>query len=200
MRRPCLLSTSTACTTPLRASCPSYQPAALIVVVASEVGAWAVNELPPQLQQTLTSPDKLDWRSIQRLEADWLSAYKGQPCEYPWPPANKPSTSPYPVSKALITAYLRSFAAHHSQPKLVIVCPGYCGDRPQPPSRHTTSRPRAERACRGRCCIRVRPSRVSSIKTASSMHSSRLCRSGPPEGYKKFAEEQAAAKAQAQGK
>ena len=98
----------------------------LIVVTASEVGAWATNELPPELQKTITTPDALSWPIVDKMQADWLEALKGQAHEQPWPPADKASTGPYPMSKAFVIAYLRSFAAQQQQPKLVITCPGYC--------------------------------------------------------------------------
>ena len=115
----------------------------LIVAVASEVGAWAANDWPPELQQKLTSPGSLSsltWPLVQQLEADWLAAFKGAPHEQPWPIDALPK-SPYPTSKALVIAYLRSFALHSPQPKLVIVCPGYCSTKL---NHHTGPRPAAK--------------------------------------------------------
>ena len=103
----------------IEAFLPHVPASGLIVVVASEVGAWATAALPPQLQKILTSPNTVNWPLIQQLEADWLKAQKEQPHEQPWPPTNKAATGAYAISKALVLAYLRSFALQHAQPKLV---------------------------------------------------------------------------------
>ena len=97
-----------------------------ITVVASEVGTWAVDEMPPQLQQTLTSPQTATWPLIQQLESDWLKAHKGEAHEQPWPDTNKIATGAYSVSKAIVIVYLRYFASQHKQPKVTITTPGYC--------------------------------------------------------------------------
>ena len=98
----------------------------LITVVTSEVGAWPTHAAPPQLQKILTTPETITWPIIQQLEADWLKANKGEAHEQPWPATDEMATGMYCTSKALINAYLRSWALQHQQPKLVIVCPGYC--------------------------------------------------------------------------
>ena len=111
-----------------------------VVCVTSEVGAWAMHAMPPAEQQTLASPATLDWATTKALMADWLKAVKGEAHEHQWPTVNQHmATSTYPVSKAFITAYLRSFAAQHQQPKLVIVCPGYCATDLNHHSGHRTA-------------------------------------------------------------
>ena len=169
----------------------------LITVVASEVGAWSVNAMPAELQQKLTSPSTVTWSLIQQLEADWQKANKGQPHEQPWPASNTPPTSAYPTSKALIIAYLRSFAQQHTQPKLVIVCPGYCATDL---NHHKGHRP-ASKGGESVCWPVLHPTEAESgaFYQDGKVHS--FVTPMPQwavEGYKKFAEEQAA-KARAQG-
>ena len=110
----------------IEAFLPLIPATGLIDVVASEVGAWGTNEMPPELQQMLTTPQTVDWPLIQQLESDWLKANKGEAHEHQWRNTKYPLTGSYTTSKALLIAYLRSFALQHQQPKLVITCPGFC--------------------------------------------------------------------------
>ena len=110
----------------IEAFLPLVPATGLINVTTSEVGAWATHAAPPQLQQLLNTPQDINWPLIQQLEADWLKADKGEAHEQPWPATDGLTGSKYTTSKALINAYLRSFSLQHPQPKLVMVCPGYC--------------------------------------------------------------------------
>ena len=111
----------------IEAFLPLMPATGLINVTTSEVGTWAMHLMPPVLQQLLNTPQSITWPLTQQLEADWLKADKGEVHEQPWPSDTKyPLTGKYTTSKALINAYLRSWPLQHQQPKLVIVCPGYC--------------------------------------------------------------------------
>ena len=103
----------------IEAFLPLIPSSGQIVVVASEVGSWYAGTLPPALQQTLTAAEGVSWPLVQRLKADWLKAYHGQPSEQPWPDTHKTAGNYYLSSKAHVLAYLRGFAKQHPQPKLV---------------------------------------------------------------------------------
>lgn len=109
----------------IEAFLPVLTPTGLITVVASEVGAWAMDALPAKLQETLSAPQDITWSRIQQLRADWLAYKKEQKHEEPWPPVTL-VVDTYGVSKALLLAWTRWFALQQPQRKVVIVCPGYC--------------------------------------------------------------------------
>ena len=110
----------------IEAFLPIMSQQALIVVVASEVGAWAANEMPSELQQILMSPQSVNWPLIQQLESDWLAFSKGESHQQPWPPIGPMRTSAYGISKALVIAYTRALALQQPHLKVVLVCPGFC--------------------------------------------------------------------------
>jgi len=169
-----------------------------IVVVASEVGAWAVAAMPAELQQKLTAVDSITWPAVQQLEADWLSFQKGQPAEQPWSATDHPVTNSYSISKALVIAYLRWFALQHAQPKLVIVCPGYCSTD----INHNSGGRPAFKGGESVCWPVLHPAEAESGQFYQDGAVQSFVKAMPQwaaDGFKKHAEE-AAAKAKAQGK
>jgi len=106
---------------------PIIPPATgLIVLVSSTVGTYAAATLPADLQQVLLGEaGSLSWPQLQSLRDDWLAYCNNQPSRYQWTPRDQ-LVGHYDISKTLVNAYARMQAAQHSQPKLVLVCPGYC--------------------------------------------------------------------------
>eukprot|EP01098_Paradermamoeba_levis_P012064 TRINITY_DN5214_c0_g1_i1.p1 TRINITY_DN5214_c0_g1~~TRINITY_DN5214_c0_g1_i1.p1 ORF type:complete len:292 (+),score=70.66 TRINITY_DN5214_c0_g1_i1:32-877(+) len=93
-----------------------------ILVVSSEVGSWYTNLIAsPALQEKFTNLTSRTEEEIDELATDYLKETATQP----WPKRDTPY-SPYSVSKALLTAYVRIYARDHPEFKVVVVCPGYC--------------------------------------------------------------------------
>ena len=167
-----------------------------IVVVTSEVAAWATDALPSQLQQKFTSIDSVTWPLIQQLQSDWLKAHKGEAHEQPWPDTNNPGTGAYSISKALINAHLRSFALTHQQPKLVITCPGYCATD----LNHNSGTRPASEGGESVCWPLLHPAEAKSGQFYQDGHELAFVKEAPDwakEAFKRFAEELAAKSKQA---
>ena len=114
-----------------RAAVESFVPiippsTGLVILVSSTVGTYAAATLPSDLQQLLTdNAALLTWPQLQELRADCQACLDGKPSRHQWAPPDEPLAA-YSLSKTLISAWARMYAAHHSTPKLVLVCPGYC--------------------------------------------------------------------------
>lgn len=97
-----------------------------IVVVSSEVGAWATHSMKPELQSKLLDIKNTTWERVNAWIDDWLRYKQGESgVQEPWPPIERTGQG-YPMSKAFLNAYLRHYAQEHPDVKLAIVCPGYC--------------------------------------------------------------------------
>lgn len=106
---------------------PIMPPATgLVVLVSSTVGTYAAYTLPSELQHILVDePASLSWPQLQSLRDDWLAYFNNRPSRYQWTP-RADLLGHYQTSKTLVNAYARMRAAQHGQPKLVLVCPGFC--------------------------------------------------------------------------
>ena len=98
----------------------------LVILVSSTAGSWTADSLPKELQQLLTdNTASLTWPQLRALRDDWQSYMDNKPSRYQWTPRDELVGS-YSISKTLVNAYACMFAAHHSTPKIAVVCPGYC--------------------------------------------------------------------------
>jgi len=105
----------------IEAFLPILSPSGYIVTVSSEVGAWTTSACSSELQSTLLNPSSLTFSSLESLGQSFLK----QDASTGWP-AKEKTFGAYGISKALVTAYMRSFALTHPEVRVAIVCPGYC--------------------------------------------------------------------------
>ncbi|KAJ3040044.1 hypothetical protein HDV00_011493 [Rhizophlyctis rosea] len=91
------------------------------VVVSSEVGAWVLHEMNPELQAVFQNIDTLTWEKLDSLMKDFASS---SPKES-WPSAEL-TFGPYGVSKTVLSAYIQLYAKQHPEIGTVNVTPGYC--------------------------------------------------------------------------
>ncbi|TKY87910.1 hypothetical protein EX895_003006 [Sporisorium graminicola] len=98
-----------------------------IIVVSSEVGAWATDAMEPTLRAKVLDSSKTDWPQVEKWMDDWLRHEQGaQDVQEPWKPVDHLVNSGYAISKAFLNAYLRNYSLQSQNPPLAIVCPGYC--------------------------------------------------------------------------
>ena len=101
---------------------PLLPPSSLLVTVSSEVGAWTTYDSKPDLQHTLLNPATLTWPTLDTLARESVTTSKPGTPSSPWPAL----FATYGLSKALVSAYMRTVALQHPQLKVAVVCPGYC--------------------------------------------------------------------------
>ena len=114
-----------------RAAIESFVPiippsTGLIILVSSTVGTYAAAGLPSDTQQLLMGdPASLTWSKLQELRDDWQSYLDEKPSRHQWTP-REDLFGGYQMSKALLNAWALMYTTHHTNPKLILVCPGFC--------------------------------------------------------------------------
>lgn len=97
-----------------------------VIIVSSQVGAWYMDMLPESTRKTLDDVDNVTWGKVESWMSDWISFSRDEPSKLEWAQRTNSMTRAYSLSKAILTAWSRSFAKTHKEIKLAIVCPGYC--------------------------------------------------------------------------
>ncbi len=98
-----------------------------VIVVSSEVGTWATNNMPKELQAKLQDSKNANWQQVDAWLDDWQRHKQGQSgVQEPWVAVDNLSNSGYGLSKALLNSYLVHYAQENPSIKVAIVCPGYC--------------------------------------------------------------------------
>ncbi|KAJ3121505.1 hypothetical protein HK100_012352 [Physocladia obscura] len=100
---------------------PILAPTATIINVSSELGAAAQWTLPSELKLILENVEELSWSKLEQILLDYNQP---QP-QYAWPSPPQTAWS-YGISKAILNAYTRLFAAENPNLRVFAVCPGFC--------------------------------------------------------------------------
>lgn len=105
----------------------SEQP--LVVVVSSEVSPWVVHQLRGEVRRRVENVDhQTSWVELTECAADYVR-FMHDPhspsLQFTWP-APQSTVYSYGVSKALVDAFIRTYAAQHPEITVVCSCPGYC--------------------------------------------------------------------------
>ncbi|KAH9124454.1 hypothetical protein LEN26_009715 [Aphanomyces euteiches] len=94
-------------------------------VVGTKVGAVALGAMSPNLQDIFENFTALDVEILKHLQQDWLLFAQQKPSLGTWPGLDK-TYGAYGVTKAMVMALARKWAAEFPEIKTNVVCPGYC--------------------------------------------------------------------------
>ncbi|CAK4658588.1 unnamed protein product, partial [Aphanomyces euteiches] len=95
------------------------------IVVGTKVGAVALGAMSPNLQDIFENFTALDVEILKHLQQDWLLFAQQKPSLGTWPGLDK-TYGAYGVTKAMVMALARKWAAEFPEIKTNVVCPGYC--------------------------------------------------------------------------
>ncbi|KAJ3191273.1 hypothetical protein HK101_007922 [Irineochytrium annulatum] len=104
---------------------PIMPASAKTIIVSSEVGAWTVHEMNPELRSTFDKVESLTAADVDRLAEDFLQFAAGKPTKHDWASASKWFGS-YGLSKSHISALAQVLARTRPDRRLAVVCPGFC--------------------------------------------------------------------------